>query len=366
VAELIDTPEALARALETLRPHARLAVDTESDSYYAYRPKVCLIQVSVPGADFLLDPLARLDLSPFGALLGDPEREMVFHAAENDVIQLGHQFDWHIASLFDTQVACFVLGLKPYSLAGILEARFGVKLDKSQQRSDWARRPLETAQIAYAAEDTAHLLDLAAELKDRARQAGREEEIAYECRRIAGRTWQPEPFDPEGFRRMAGARELGGVELRILRDLFLMRNEEAERRDRAPYRVAHDHVLVHIARNRSRQPGRGVPPAFWRRYGARVSGIVDAAAKEGPLPPRRRETRRGEPLDPVVKARFEKLRRWRNEAAQERGVEMWVVARNELLLEVAQRAPGSRDELGELLEPFRLAEYGDAILEAIA
>jgi len=145
-----------------------------------------------------------------------------------------------------------------------------------------------------------------------------------------------------------------------------MRNEEAERRDRAPYRVAHDHVLLHIARNRSRRPGRGIPTSFWRRYGARVSGIVEAAAKEGPLPQRRRETRRGEPLDPAVKARFEKLRRWRNEAAQERGVEMWVVARNELLLEVAQRAPGSREELADLLEPFRLAEYGDAILGAIA
>ena len=42
-------------------------------------------------------------------------------AAENDVIQLQHEFGWRIGHLFDTQIASFVLGTPPYSLAGVLE-----------------------------------------------------------------------------------------------------------------------------------------------------------------------------------------------------------------------------------------------------
>ena len=367
MAELIDNARDLRRALELIEGQQAIALDTESDSFFAYAPKVCLLQVSFPGHDLLIDPLADLDLAPFGALLGDTSREVVLHAAENDVIQMRHQFGWRLGNLYDTQVACFVLGQAPYSLAGILEARFGVTLDKGQQRSDWSRRPLTLEQMAYAAEDTRHLLELAAELKRRAAAAGREEEIAAECGRIAAREWEPEPFDPEGFWRLSGAKELKGPSLTLLRDLYLLRNREAERRNRAPYRVAGDGALVALARGMGRRPAKGVPEAFWKRYGRRIADMAGKAKERGAPPARRRRPRTndGEPLTPDVKSAYERLRRWRGRAAEERGVESWVVARNELLLQVAQARPKTPADLEPLLEPFRLKEYGAAMLAAI-
>jgi ribonuclease D len=363
LAELVDSPAALARALAVLEGQPALALDTETDAFFAYRGRICLLQVSVPGHDFLVDPLQGLDLGPFGALLADPARETVLHAAENDVILLKHEFGWRIARLFDTQVACFVLGWKPYSLAGILEARFGRKLDKSQQRSDWRQRPLTPEQVAYAAEDTCHLLDLAAELKEGALGAGRMEEIEHECARIAAREWEPEPFDPEGFRRMEGARELSAAALRVLRDLYLFREREAERRNRAPYRVVPDGVLVAIAREGDRAR---MPASFRQRYGGDVRKIVEAARRAGPLPPRPPRPRaEGGPLPPAARERFERLRRWRAAAAEARGVETFVVARNELLQRIAAAGPRTLAELEPLVEPFRFREYGAAMLAAL-
>ncbi|MCK6459910.1 MAG: HRDC domain-containing protein [Planctomycetes bacterium] len=364
MAELVDTPEALASAIAALREAPALALDTETDSFFAYRARICLLQVSVPGRDFLVDPLQGLDLAPLGAILADPARETVLHAAENDVILLKHQFGWRIGRLFDTQVACFVLGWKPYSLAGILEARFGRKLDKSQQRSDWRQRPLSKEQIAYAAEDTCHLLDLARELKEGASGAGRTEEIESECARIAAREWTPEPFDPEGFRRID--RDLRGVPQRILRDLFLLREKEAEKRNRAPYRIAPDSALLTLAKGAAGSPPRGVPPSFWHRYKDDVRRIVAEAQREGPLPPRPPPQRNDTgPLAPEARERFERLRRWRAAAAGERGVETFVVAKNEMLLKIALAAPASFDALAQHMEPFRLREYGEAILSAL-
>jgi ribonuclease D len=367
VADLVDSPAALARALGVLGDQPALALDTETDAFFAYRGRICLLQVSAPGHDFLIDPLQGLDLAPFGALLADPARETVLHAAENDVILLKHQFGWRIGRLFDTQVACFVLGWKPYSLAGILEARFGVQLDKSQQRSDWRQRPLAPEQLAYASEDTRHLLDLAAELKEKARAAGRTEEIEFECARIAGREWVPVPFDPEAFRRMEGAKHLAGPQLRILRDLFLLREREAEKRDRAPYRIAPDGALMALARGARGEPPRGVPSSFWQRYGPEIRRIVEQAERSGPLPPRPPPPRaEGGPLPPAVRGRFDRLKRWRALAAEARGVETFVVAKNELLLKVAGAAPSTIEELAPLLEPFRLREYGAAMLAAMS
>jgi ribonuclease D len=361
----IDTQAALDEFVDALSDQPALAVDTESNSFYAYRPRVCLLQVSIPGRDELVDPLAGLDLDGLGAVLADPGRRVVLHAAENDVIALKHEFGWTVPGLFDTQIASFVLGLKPYSLAGILEARFGVALDKSEQRSDWGRRPLTDKQVAYAAEDTHYLLELADDLRQRAIDAGRLPEIESECRRIAERDWEPEPFDPDAFGRMSGAKELDGVGLRILRDLFLLRNAEAERRDRAPFRVVPDQALMLIARERVTADRKGIPKGFWQRYGHRVAGIVRSAKDRDPIKLPRRKSNRGAPTPPKVKTVYEALRRWRSGAAEERGVEPWVVARNELLLRIAQAAPRDEAELGELMAAFRLEEYGAAILAVL-
>jgi ribonuclease D len=363
--DLIDSQQALDAALPGLRDQPALALDTETDAFFAYRPRICLLQVSVPGADLLIDPLAELDLAPIGELLSDPGREVVLHASENDVILMRHEFGWRIARLFDTQVACFVLGLKPYSLAGILEARFDVSLDKREQRSDWSRRPLTQRQLDYAAADTRHLLELASELHERARKAGREEEIAAECARIAAREWEPEPFDPEAFRRMPGARELDGVGRRILRDLFVFRHEEADRRNRPAFRIAPDAALVRVAKERRTREGPGIPKPFWRRHGSRVAEIVRRGREAGPLPKGPPRTPRGEPPPPEVRERFDRLRRWRTRAAEERGVETFVVARNDLLLALAQSGARNLEELRPLVEPFRFREYGEAILAAL-
>ncbi len=66
-----------------------------------------------------------------------------------------------------------------------------------------------------------------------------------------------------------------------------------------------------------------------------------------------------------VKQRYEQLRRWRTKAAEERGVESFVVARNELLMKIAAKECRTLEEIGALLEPFRFREYGEAILAAV-
>ncbi len=78
---LVDSAAAFERLLAALAGQPRLALDTESDSLYRYFYKVCLLQISTPETDYLVDPLRLPDLAPLGDILADPAVQKVFHAA---------------------------------------------------------------------------------------------------------------------------------------------------------------------------------------------------------------------------------------------------------------------------------------------
>ena len=130
------------RLVDELKTHALLAVDTESNSLYAYYEQVCLIQLSTRDQDYIIDPLAIDNLNPLGALLADPAIEVVFHAAEYDVMTLKRDFKFTFASIFDTMLAARICGWQAVGLGNILADQFGVRAEKRFQRANWAARLL--------------------------------------------------------------------------------------------------------------------------------------------------------------------------------------------------------------------------------
>ena len=61
---LIDTQDQLKEFLPALRKTDWVGLDTEADSLHSYPEKLCLLQISIPGNDVLIDPLSSLDISP--------------------------------------------------------------------------------------------------------------------------------------------------------------------------------------------------------------------------------------------------------------------------------------------------------------
>src|SRR5689334_23122851 len=91
---LVATPASLAQLIEALAGEPAVGVDTESNSLFAYRERVCLIQFSTPSQDYILDPLALADLSSLGPLFVNPAQQKIFHAAEYDLICLKRDYDF--------------------------------------------------------------------------------------------------------------------------------------------------------------------------------------------------------------------------------------------------------------------------------
>ena len=173
---VVTAREHLEEVSLDLKKAPRLALDIESNGFYAYREKVCLIQLSSPESDFILDPIAVKDISALGPLFANPAIEKLFHAGEYDILCLKRDYGFTFRNVFDTMVAARLLGFKELGLAAAIERHFGVKLSKKLQRADWGRRPLTPEHIRYAQLDTHYLIRLADILKPLLAQKGRLED----------------------------------------------------------------------------------------------------------------------------------------------------------------------------------------------
>src|SRR5437773_3692029 len=144
---VIDSDELLADWLPRVRAADWLALDTEADSLHAYPEKLCLIQISLPGADELVDPLASLDLSPLlEALRG---RDLILHGADYDLRLLRRAYGFVPASAFETMLAARLLGFLEFGLTHLVKELLEVHLEKGPQTADWARRPLTQRMVNY-------------------------------------------------------------------------------------------------------------------------------------------------------------------------------------------------------------------------
>lgn len=276
---LVQDAAGLERLVESLRAEPSVALDTESNSFHVYRERVCLLQLSSPAQDWIVDPLA-VDLRPLGALLCDG-RETVLHGADYDVRCLWREYGWRLPRLFDTMVAARRLGRTALGLSALVESRFGVRLSKAHQRSDWGRRPLSRDQLAYAALDTHYLLPIAAELRAALEAGGQVAQAADEFRRIAAVEPREKVFDREGWRRLKGARELDPPGKAVLRALWIAREARAAEVDRPPFKVLAEQAMVEIARQRpaseealARIPG--LSPQVLRRMGEAIRTALAA------------------------------------------------------------------------------------------
>jgi ribonuclease D len=227
-----------------------ISVDTESNSFYAYYNRICLIQVSTEQDDFIIDPLALEDLGMLGRVLANPDVEKIFHAAPNDISGLRRDFKFDVQNIFDTAIAARILGYKQLGLAKILNEHFGVCLNKKWQRYDWGRRPLRSEQLEYARYDTHFLIPLrrrlSEELDDKQLWEIAREAFQKECEH----QFQEKTFRPGNFLHICGAQSLDLAGKRVLQALYLFRENEARRRDRAPFRILTNETLVRLAHQR--------------------------------------------------------------------------------------------------------------------
>jgi ribonuclease D len=340
---------------------------------HSYFEKVCLLQIATPGGAFIIDPLRlKGKMGPLAASFGSRAKRKIFHGADYDIVCLKRDFGFEILNVFDTMVAAQFLGVERFGLADLVRNEFGASLDKRHARTNWARRPLSQEELEYSYLDVKYLIELAERLDERLAESGIREEAQVEFRRLEERVQPPKKFDPDAYMKIRRARELSEPELAILRELFLMRDRQAQKIDRPPFKVLANETMLRIA---SAGPSgrdelariKGATPYVLRRYGELILRAVERGRKKGKPPPPRPGRPRGERLSIRRQKQLERLRDWRKARAAERGVPTLVVLTNQGMLDIVKASPRDAGEIGRLptVGKKRAKRYGREILEIL-
>ena len=366
---LVNSSKAWAACLAALEQQPVFAIDLEANSLYAYREEICLIQITIPGIDYIVDPLAGFDLEPLGRLIENPEVEKVLHSAEYDLILMKNQFDWDMKNLFDTMWAARILGVQRMGLANILEQEFGVSLNKKFQKANWCQRPLEAEKLVYAQSDTHYLLELRKRMTVALKEGGywqeAQEIFSEQCEvEIPDRT-----FDPDDFWHMRDVRKLNRKQQAVAKALFIYRDQQASRQNKPTFRIFGDRTIIELAtklpaNTKELSDVYGMTRYQINRFGEGILSTIaraqHAPPPERPRPPKRRHK--------AISKRYDLLHRWRKNQARKRGVESDVILNRSTLWELAERNPKTSPELSQIesLGPWRRQQYGDELLQLLS
>lgn len=364
----IETRVELVQLVELLSKEPCIAIDTESNSLFAYKEQVCLIQFTIPSGDYLVDPLAIDDLSPLGPIFSDPGIEKIFHAVEYDVICLKRDFGFTFNHIFDTMIGARTLGWKKIGLGALLEEHFQVKANKKYQRANWGARPLEAKMLEYARTDTHYLIALRDIIQKELLAAGRWE-LANEYFQQMAHVAIPEPVDPiMACWRSCRQWDFSKKQLNALYELCSYREFEAKKMNRPPFKVLNKEILVDVAmacpkdREMLSQSVR-----LTRRQMDRFGGGLIRAVQRGLTgEPRSFKRNHSYPEEPYH-TNLDVLRNWRKLKARDLGVESDVVLSRDILEMIADKDPQNALILKEIMAsvPVRYEQFGRSILESL-
>jgi len=161
-----------------------VAVDSETMGLAPHRDRLCLVQLSAGDGDCHIVQFAKdkYDAPNLCGLMANPRVTKLFHYARFDVAVLKHYLGVDCMPIYCTKIASKLVRTytDKHGLKDLCMELLGIDLSKQQQSSYWGSQHLSPEQIAYAANDVAHLHRIQAILDGMLAHEGRRH-IAQAC-----------------------------------------------------------------------------------------------------------------------------------------------------------------------------------------
>ncbi|MGI9536941.1 MAG: ribonuclease D [Desulfocapsaceae bacterium] len=235
-----------------------VGLDTEFIWERTFYPRLGLIQLALSDEEcFLIDPLAVVDFTPLGRLLGNPDVVKILHDAPQDLMILNRVTGVVPKNVFDTRIAAGFSGLpSTISLADLINILLDIDLPKTETRTNWLKRPLDHSQVDYALDDVRYLRALRILLLTRIIVPEIKDWLSQELDILGSANAYGPLNDNQRYLRVKGCGSLDKRGLAILRELSAWREEEARNRDRPRGHIISDKILLAISRERPGSLGK--------------------------------------------------------------------------------------------------------------
>jgi len=364
---LVSDDQQLSKAVDEIMKQPIVAVDTESNSLYAYREKVCLIQFSIPGKDYLIDPFKIGNMDLLGKVFKSQKIEKIFHAAEYDLLVLKRDFGFEFNNLFDTMIAAKILGYQRVGLGSLVEIFFKNKLTKKFQTANWGRRPLPQEMLDYARFDTVYLIRMREHLKKELQSSGKleiAEEDFIRLTYVNGNTPEPQPVN---IWRINGSNKFTPRQAAVMLRLAQYRDQKAEKLNRPLFKILGDRTLSEIVNSQPRSREElsnivGMSSIQVKRHASGIFKAIENGLRDPVIQRPAKERKRS-----IVIKRIDLLRAWRKEEARDMGVESDVVLPKDVMLNLCEIRKVSKGEVRKVMKdvPWRYKNFGEGIFQIL-
>ena len=354
------------------RTHSWIGIDIEGNGFFRYPERVCLIQISLGDVPYIIDPLAIDNMDPLGHLLNDNNIVKILHSGDYDVRSLNRDYGFTFENIFDTSIAAAFLGSPKLGLDSILKEYINVIVskDKNLQRSDWTNRPLSKEAIKYAADDVRYLGQTRKVMTDRLKKLNRYHWVEEEFNRLSKIKFEIKD-ENQAFLNLKGSNILTEKELPLLKRLYDLREDEAIGKDRPPFKIVSDSVLVSIAKDPKSDYMNIKGIGWWRKpdMKKRIKEIVQESKEDPPIR-RPNKVKRAHPLSNKEREKanilYKELRSWRKDLGEELGLDpslLWPT----LSLKRLSKVPDSiQTELEDaIVRKWQIQEFGNNLKEQL-
>lgn len=329
-------------------------VDTEADSLFSYREKICLIQFACNGHMALIDPLAIVDPAPLLDFL-EAAPAVWMHGADYDMSILNRTYGRVPDPVFDTQIAARLLGWRTFGLAHLIKDILGIELSKQSQKKNWGERPLPAKMLEYAANDVRYLIPLTEIFEERLHNSGRWEWFLQSCQAARTQVLNRQEKSREDLWRIPGWGKIDSRGLVYLREIWRWRDSIAEQRDKPPFKIIGNDQLLSMSTSLAAGESVSLPSRFHGGHRARFEKALAKAhslADDG-LPAGERKKRLTKSGD--WETVFQSLRQNRDRAAKKLNLETSIIASKKTLERYAFTPKEARDQAlrDELFLPWQ-------------
>ncbi|MCB1191482.1 MAG: HRDC domain-containing protein [Leptospiraceae bacterium] len=362
---LIDDKKSFELSMFNLGNSECIAIDTESSGYYTYYPRVCLIQVTSNGKNYIFDPMSPINLSELGTIFKNPSILKIFHSAIDDIKALKRDFYFEFCNIADTMYSSKLIGHEHNSLEYLVEYYHNTKLSKTEQKSNWERRPLDRQQLKYAALDTAYLETIWAEIKKSLIRYNMLDEAMSEFERFTLDPYKKlEESKAIPWHKFPNILNYSPEVRRNIFDILSFREEKAKKANKAPFRIFNNETIEKIVKE------GGSLEYLIGIFGKKDAEKLYHAIKHPSGSPLNKADipKQDYDLDDEEKSLYKNLRKWREKVMKIRKMDHTMILSNKNLVTLIKSSPKNLDELRELsmMSEWKIRNYGPTLVKIIA
>jgi len=163
--QVVSTQEDFDKICEELSKEKILFIDTEFCRRRTYYAILSVIQIASQNHEVVIDVLSDINIKSLNGIFSNEKIIKVLHSADQDFDIFYHMFGKLPKNVFDTQIAAGVVGLDAgIGYARLCKTLLHINIDKTLQKADWLKRPLEKNLLNYAIKDVEYLVTLHREL----------------------------------------------------------------------------------------------------------------------------------------------------------------------------------------------------------